>query len=365
MEQEKICRILLQKIASGELTPGERIASEFELSEQYGVSRMKAHRALALLRQAGILASAPRRGTVIARNLQLPRLKAVRSFFLRKAAILHASPADTIHWGMNTVEKLQHELEQKGFEVSCFPYETGVSKKDSLLPEVFSGISENEYGSIILLPSHWQQIRDNEALFGSRFFRYFLLNYSGIPSRFRLPRMNQVTYDHYNDGFLMGDMLGRSGHRDFIMLASFTGMTWSNERYDGLCDGLRQYMPDCEILSVPSSFDGIGTVEKFICTHGESAVVICANCDYAVSAENILARKDLICGKDYKLVTFADNPLYEAQGFTALEFPVEEAASELAALVTESQCRPEISGQKTVMLLSRFKIRRSFVPEHQ
>ena len=362
MDLEEICRILLQKIISGELPPGERLSPETVLAEEFGVSRMKIHRAADLLRREGILSSLPRRGTVVAEDLLLSRVKAVRSFFLKKAAILHALPADTIHWDMDTVAALQQQLEKRGFEVSCFPYESGHSKKDSLLAEVFSGISESEYGSVILLPSHWRQISDNEALLGSRFFRYFLLNYSGIHTRFRLPRMAQVTYDHYNDGFLMGDMLGRSGYRHFLMLASFTGMAWSNERYDGLCDGLRQHIPACEILSVPSSFDGIGTVEKFVRTHGPGAVVICANCEYAASAEDILSGNGLVCGKDYKLVTFADNPLYEELGFTALAFPVAEAASELAGLVADSQGRPGISGQKAVMLLSGFKIRKSFIP---
>ena len=362
MDQEKICRILLQKIISGELSPGDRIAPEPVLAEQYGVSRMKIHRAANLLRREGILASLPRRGTVIAEDLQLSRAKAVRPFFLKKTAILHALPADTIHWDMNTVATLRQELEKKGFEVSCFPYETSHGKRDSLLAEAFSGISESEYGSVILLPSHWRQISDNEALFCSKFFRYFLLNYSGIHTRYRLPRMSQVGYDHYNDGFLMGDMLGRSGYNKFLMLASFTGMAWSGERYDGVCDGLRQYIPACKILSVPSSFEGIGTAEKFVRTHGAEAVVICANCEYAASAEDILAKKGLVCGKDYKLVTFADNPLYEERGFTALAFPVAEAASELARLVAESQGHPGLSRQKAVMLLSRFKIRKSFIP---
>ena len=57
---------ILNRISDGTLKPGERIATEAELMEQYGVSRITAQRAIFELKQRGLLVRKPRAGTFVA-----------------------------------------------------------------------------------------------------------------------------------------------------------------------------------------------------------------------------------------------------------------------------------------------------------
>ena len=55
-------------IAAGSLKPGERVSSEHELMEAFGVSRMTAHRALRELAQEGLVVRAAGRGSYVAQR---------------------------------------------------------------------------------------------------------------------------------------------------------------------------------------------------------------------------------------------------------------------------------------------------------
>jgi ABC-type glycerol-3-phosphate transport system substrate-binding protein/DNA-binding transcriptional regulator YhcF (GntR family) len=57
--------VLLERITSGEFLPGERIPTEHELCDMYGVSRTTAGQALALLVDEGVVERARRRGTIV------------------------------------------------------------------------------------------------------------------------------------------------------------------------------------------------------------------------------------------------------------------------------------------------------------
>jgi multiple sugar transport system substrate-binding protein len=57
--------LLLKRITSGEFLPGERIPTEHELCDAYGVSRTTAGQALSLLVEEGVVERARRRGTIV------------------------------------------------------------------------------------------------------------------------------------------------------------------------------------------------------------------------------------------------------------------------------------------------------------
>jgi ABC-type glycerol-3-phosphate transport system substrate-binding protein len=57
--------LLLERITSGEFLPGERIPTELELCDAYGVSRTTAGQALSLLVDEGVVERARRRGTTV------------------------------------------------------------------------------------------------------------------------------------------------------------------------------------------------------------------------------------------------------------------------------------------------------------
>ncbi|TQS24142.1 winged helix-turn-helix transcriptional regulator [Microbispora sp. KK1-11] len=53
------------RIERGDLKPGQRLPSELDLSEQYGVARMTVRRAMKELRERGLIRSVHGKGTYV------------------------------------------------------------------------------------------------------------------------------------------------------------------------------------------------------------------------------------------------------------------------------------------------------------
>src|SRR3546814_20713545 len=73
-----IKQYVLHAISSGELKPGDRLQSEAELVQQFGVSRMTASRALRELQNAGIIVRLPGVGSFIAEPPRQGHIIAIR-----------------------------------------------------------------------------------------------------------------------------------------------------------------------------------------------------------------------------------------------------------------------------------------------
>jgi GntR family transcriptional regulator len=62
---KQIAEIIRQRIASGEYSKGTRIPTESEMVETWEVARTTARRAIALLRDEGLVYTVPQRGTYV------------------------------------------------------------------------------------------------------------------------------------------------------------------------------------------------------------------------------------------------------------------------------------------------------------
>ena len=62
----QLAAILRSRVERGDWRPGEPIASELRLTEEYGVSRGTVRRAIAVLVDEGVLFVVPHRGTYVA-----------------------------------------------------------------------------------------------------------------------------------------------------------------------------------------------------------------------------------------------------------------------------------------------------------
>ena len=62
---KQIAEIIRQRIASGEYPKGSRLPTESEMVEAWEVARTTARRAIALLRDEGLVETVPQRGTYV------------------------------------------------------------------------------------------------------------------------------------------------------------------------------------------------------------------------------------------------------------------------------------------------------------
>ncbi|MBN2027512.1 MAG: GntR family transcriptional regulator [Actinobacteria bacterium] len=63
----QLANILYQEIMKGSLRPGDRVPSENELSEEYGLSRMTARKAISVLAEKGVVRREKGKGTFVSR----------------------------------------------------------------------------------------------------------------------------------------------------------------------------------------------------------------------------------------------------------------------------------------------------------
>jgi DNA-binding GntR family transcriptional regulator len=61
----QIADLIAARIESGELPAGRRIPTEKDLQQTYGVARVTARRAVANLRERGLVYTVPQRGTYV------------------------------------------------------------------------------------------------------------------------------------------------------------------------------------------------------------------------------------------------------------------------------------------------------------
>ena len=61
----QIAEIIRQRIKSGEYPKGSRIPTESEMVDMWEVARSTARRAIALLREEGLVQTVPQRGTYV------------------------------------------------------------------------------------------------------------------------------------------------------------------------------------------------------------------------------------------------------------------------------------------------------------
>lgn len=62
----QIADILRREIIRGKLAPGSRVPSESTLTQEYGVSRDTARKAVAVLREMDLVVTTPGKGTYVA-----------------------------------------------------------------------------------------------------------------------------------------------------------------------------------------------------------------------------------------------------------------------------------------------------------
>jgi DNA-binding GntR family transcriptional regulator len=68
----QIAGILRRRIESGQYRPDTRIPTESELMEAFEVARTTARRAIAVLREEGLIYTVPQRGSYVARQASSP-----------------------------------------------------------------------------------------------------------------------------------------------------------------------------------------------------------------------------------------------------------------------------------------------------
>lgn len=166
----QVGEILRAEIGSGTLKPGQRVATEFELMQRFGVSRTTVRQTIARLRKEGLLSVHRGRGTFVVRHTIEPELSALTGFAEDMQALgltpsarvlgiatVKASPRVAQALGVPTGEKatkitrvrLAEEV-PVSFEFSFLPFDLGtrVAEENLEVSPIFS-LLEDKYGVLL------------------------------------------------------------------------------------------------------------------------------------------------------------------------------------------------------------------------
>lgn len=125
---------LLHKISNGELSSGDRLPTEKELSETYGVSRITSKRALTELEQAGLIYRVRGKGSFVQKeSTATPSVEPTRRLLFLLPFINDLSVG-------NFTEGLVPVLQNKGYEVLMTTSDFLLQKKAEDLQKEFDGL---------------------------------------------------------------------------------------------------------------------------------------------------------------------------------------------------------------------------------
>lgn len=141
---EKIKILLSRQIESGELKPGDRLPSEFELCDTFKVSRTTVVRALTDLAGMGVIVRKHGRGSYVAERQQSARSTGSTT----RTAIGILVRQMSTPFGMRVIEGLESVISELGYELIVYNSRRQEDREAELLAE----ISRNQVAGLIAIP---------------------------------------------------------------------------------------------------------------------------------------------------------------------------------------------------------------------
>jgi GntR family transcriptional regulator len=163
----QLTEILREEIASGKLGRGQRVSTEFELMQRFGVSRTTVRQTIARLRREGLVSVHRGKGTFVGRGKIQPELSALTGFVedmqaLGLTASARVRGVETVKATARVAEALQVVPDEPvtkitrirlaeevpvSFEFSFLPLELGqrVAQENLEISPIFS-LFEDKYG---------------------------------------------------------------------------------------------------------------------------------------------------------------------------------------------------------------------------
>lgn len=246
---QKIKEDILRQIKDGQLLPGDKIPTEYQLMEKYGVSRITVSKALSELKSEGIITRFPHKGTFVTKSVLLPPLvrdapipsshTAMPASMTEIACIL---PSITDSFSLSMVNGVQ----------SVFPEDTYIchifqSHNPTVENYLLQRCLELNISGIVLFPQ-------DQPFFSNQLLAMQLQNYPLVLLDRYLPRLNTnyVIADNKAAGELCLRHLYKLGHQRIAFVTSTDRNTFSVKyRIEGIQEtALSLNLPDYAVQLV-------------------------------------------------------------------------------------------------------------------
>jgi len=238
---KKIKSDLLMQVASGKLSPGQRLQDERTLAREYKVSRDTIRRALEHLSEEQIIDRLQGNGTYI--RAHSPAVQKIAAIFFG-----HEVPGED--YMLYVLSYLGRQAESKGAELVFRSYVSRVDLKAGL-----KALNEQPHllGGIVLSPNTPEEL---ETIRDLARFPLVLLGDMAAPDRIRVV-INQVVGCNHGWGYATGRELVNRGCRRLATVMIDRYFVWTAEYVQGILDAARSLPESMKKVFVFQSDDRV------------------------------------------------------------------------------------------------------------
>lgn len=222
------------KIQNAEWKPDDLLPSEFQLSQEFGVSRITAQRALDELENNGLIYRVKGKGSFVCSRSASQEVTPVGNFSKINVVALVMPFGSSLGRGMDVIQGISSALNRNGFYLTVHISNQNTEEEKKIINNL---ISDGVSGIILYPVSH----RKNIDLMN----RLFLDNYPiiTIDKYFDAFPVSCVLSDNFNGSYMAASHLIELGHRELVFASDFEleSATSVRDRYFGFCKALKDH----------------------------------------------------------------------------------------------------------------------------
>ncbi len=294
---------LRRRIEGGDVAVGDRLPSEAELIEEFGVSAITITRALTMLRTDGFVTRRPRIGTVVVSRA--PQHSASGASPL----IGYVVPEFDDAFGTRVLHGLLDGVRDRGHVVLATSHGDAAAEERLIERQLERGVA-----ALVLQPSSSEFIPPSVVALAARQFPLVVVDrtLSGIP-------VSTVASDNAGGGRLAAEHLFELGHERIGLVLSAYEVSSQTERRRGFVDAhaarhvrmdpaavdtVRSVVPGSRV----SADEDVEHLERYLRTHDDLTAVVASEFHTAELLRQAAARAGRRIGDDLALVSFDAPP---------------------------------------------------------
>ncbi len=295
---KKIAQDIKDQIKSGQLKPDEKIPTENELSNQYGVSRITSKKALNILQDEGLIYRVQGSGSFVKESNKMSTSSNRHNTI---AIVLPFNQDDTGHGAtLSAIHSISSEVMKKGYYTNLLFSDHDTTKQNKCLETLY----DEQYAGAIIYPIKTAYNKDIYRLYAKHFPMVMMSN---VIDRLDIP---SATVDNVQGSYLATKHLIDQNHYKIAFLSSQYAIDNNSiiDRYLGYLRALNEaHIPsDNRLVVIPDHYDMntiSDTLLNMIKKEGVTAVVS-VNDEMASAFIRYAREQGILCPGHYSIVGF-------------------------------------------------------------
>jgi DNA-binding LacI/PurR family transcriptional regulator len=348
--RRKICQYLLDGIVSEKFKSGDRLPTEKELSRKFSTNRLNAHYAIHELGAMNMVMRNKRGGTVLTGPIEKSKLRRLRNSISSRICILNHTPKSYLHlrWNDLVMEELSLRLKADNIVLEYHDM-SEVDNSDAYCAKVNELISGGVAALLIIAGSQSDHLLDKypELLFKLH-HNVFILE-SGSQSWDKW-NYNVVGPNNFNDGARAAEYLREQGCTAIYSceLDSAVNSFWQTQRSSGVLYGCAK----SGINNIVAAKFTLGELKLDLLTQ-PSVGIVTANDAVAAELIDRAAEVGLKVGREFKLVSFDNDPRYAEYNLTSFTPDMKGITEALAELISKTMFNHSHTRTTTIKIDSK------------